>query len=439
MWRVRSIQDVVASQMCCGCGACAYLDDRLEIIDTLEHGRRPRPLAGVEGEPIAGDALAACPGFALEHTRPFPSEHIAELAPAWGPILELWEGYARDGELRRAASSGGAASVLALHAIERRGFHGVLHIAARPDVPYLNHTVLSRSREEILAATGSRYAPASPCDRLDLVEAAPGPCVFIGKPCDVAAAASAAELRPALAARLGLTIGIFCAGTPSTRGTLEMIRRMGIDDPAAVQSVRYRGIGWPGRARVRARRGAEEIERTLTYEESWGDILQKYRQWRCYICADHTGEFADIAVGDPWYREIPEDEPGRSLILVRTERGRVALREALDAGVLVAERVAPEILERSQPNLLATRGAIWARILFTRLFGAAAPRYRGFPMFRFWVRELSMKQKLQSIAGSVRRVFRRRLREPIAIEEFRAAETLRPAPPPDQGRSLPRP
>lgn len=419
MWRVRSIQEVVASQMCCGCGVCAYLDPRLEIIDTLEHGRRPRLREGTEPVPVGGDAFGACPGIALEHELPFAPGHIEALAPAWGPILELWEGYARDDELRHAASSGGAASVLALHAIERRGFHGVLHIAARPDVPYLNRTVLSRTRAELLAATGSRYAPASPCDRLELVAGAPGPCVFIGKPCDVAGASSAAELRPDLARNLGLTIAVFCAGTPSTRGTLEMIRRMGFEDPRTVRSVRYRGLGWPGRARVRASRGGEEVEASLSYEESWGEILQKYRPWRCYICPDHTGEFADLAVGDPWYREIPPDEPGRSLILVRTERGRQALRAAIASGALVAEPVAPEILERSQPNLLNVRGAIWARILFTRLFGAAAPRYVGFPMFRFWLRRLSARKKLQSVAGSVRRVFRRRLRVPIVIEEYR--------------------
>ena len=37
------------------------------------------------------------------------------------------------------------------------------------------------------------------------------------------------------------------------------------------------------------------------------------------MCADHTGEFADIAVGDPWYRPHLDDEPGRSLVLARSE------------------------------------------------------------------------------------------------------------------------
>jgi len=296
----------------------------------------------------------------------------------------------------------------------------VLHIAARPDVPYLNRTVLSRTRAEILAATGSRYAPASPCDGLDLIERAPAPCVFIGKPCDVAGAASAAKLRPALADRLGLTIGIFCAGTPSTRGTLEMIRRMGVEDPSTVTGVRYRGLGWPGRARVTSRLGAGEREASLTYDESWGEILQKHRPWRCYICADHTGEFADIAVGDPWYREIPADEPGRSLLLVRSARGRDALRAAIASGDIVAERVEGEILRASQPNLLTTRGATWARIGVTGLLGAATPRYVGFPMFRFWWRELTFRQKLQSVTGSARRVFRRKLHRSLAIIEERS-------------------
>src|SRR5262249_15207548 len=162
-------------------------------------------------------------------------------APGWGPVLELWEGFASDPEIRFAGSSGGAASALALYGIERGGMHGLLHIRARRDVAYLNETVLSTTRDEILAATGSRYAPASPCDGLGMVKDAAGPCVMIGKPCDIAAASKARTLDGQLDKQLGLTIAIFCAGTPSTKGTLEMVRAMGITDPANATSVRYRG------------------------------------------------------------------------------------------------------------------------------------------------------------------------------------------------------
>jgi len=295
------------------------------------------------------------------------------------------------------------------------GMHGTLHIAARKDVPYLNHTVLSTTYEQMLAATGSRYAPASPCDGLSLVEQAPAPCVFIGKPCDVAATTTARRLRPQLDRKLGLTIAVFCAGTPSTRGTLEMLRVMGVSDPATVGRVRYRGNGWPGKATAWFTEAGTERTSTLTYEQSWGHILQKHRQWRCHVCVDHTGEFADVAVGDPWYEPPTEGEPGRSLVVARTERGRSVVEAAIASGALVLTPVEASLIEASQPNLLRTRGAVAGRVVTSRLLGAAAPNYRGFSTWRFWWRVLTLREKMQSLVGTARRVRRKGLRRRIPV------------------------
>jgi coenzyme F420 hydrogenase subunit beta len=46
----------------------------------------------------------------------------------------------------------------------------------------------------------------------------------------------ARRLQPVLDAKVGLTIAIFCAGTPSTRGTLELLRHAGVEDPQAVST-----------------------------------------------------------------------------------------------------------------------------------------------------------------------------------------------------------
>lgn len=410
--RIRGIRDVAEKHLCLGCGTCAFAQpDAIEMVDDIERGRRPRLLPLASGkDPDTSVALAVCPGVALDHQESEPRpEHIAELWTGWGPVLEVWEGYAADDELRYAASSGGIATALALHCMEHEDMHGTLHIRARDDRPYLNETVMSHTREEMLAATGSRYAPASPCDRLDLIEQAPAQCVFIGKPCDVGGLAKVRRTRPALDERVGLTIGIFCAGTPSTRGTLEMLRAMGVTDPASISSVRYRGNGWPGMAEVTVPTTSGVESHQMTYDDSWGDILQKHRQWRCYVCADHTGEFADVAVGDPWYREIPAGEPGRSLVLVRTERGRRIVRAAIAAGTVTLEPAAPDLLPASQANLLRTRGATWGRILATRVVGVAAPRYRNLPLLPIWWRTLGPKEKFQSLVGTVKRVVTKRL------------------------------
>jgi coenzyme F420 hydrogenase subunit beta len=203
-----------------------------------------------------------------------------------------------------------------------------------------------------------------------------------------------------------------------------MIRDMGVAKPADVRSVRYRGNGWPGKATVVSDGANGPRTDAWTYEKSWGD-LQARRQWRCYVCADHTGELADVAVGDPWYRPIPAGEPGRSLVLPRTEKGRAFVAAAVEAGYLELETKTPDVLVRSQPNLLKTRGAIWGRILATRLLGAAAPRYRRMPMFPTWWRELTLREKVGSLLGTARRTFRKGLRERVPVREWQPGDEER--------------
>jgi len=410
--RLATIGDVVDAHLCTGCGVCSYLrSDALQMVDVPQVGRRPLPIVGVSGgaarqlrEDVGGDAVAACPGRRLTH--PPGALEGAPFGGEWGPILALWECWARDPEVRHRGSSGGVVTALAAHAVTSGRAAGALQIQASSDDPLRNETVLNTTYQEIVAAAGSRYAPASPCERLDLVESAAGPCVIVGKPCDIAAVRHAAEHRPILAERVGLTIGIFCAGTPSTRGTEQVVRSLGIE-PGEVTRVDYRGEGWPGRFRVVARDGTTA---STSYERSWG-ALTKHRQWRCLICPDHTGEFADLGVGDPWYRPVTDGEDGRSLVVVRTERGAAALAAALEDGALGGQELGLERLPQSQPGLEATRGAVWGRLQTLRLMRLRRPRYEGLPMARLWWR-LSIRAKVTSTGGTWRRARIRRLRAP---------------------------
>jgi coenzyme F420 hydrogenase subunit beta len=397
--------------------------DEIEMIDTLEYGRRPR---FKDGASVDSDRLAmqVCPGIDLTRAHK-PGDQLGDqrFFDAWGPVLGVWEGYATDPQVRLEGSSGGAATVFSLFGIERLGMHGILHVRPRQDVPYLNQTMLSKTRNEVLAGAGSRYAPASPCDGLAQIEDADGPCVFIGKPCDVAAAQKASELRPELREKIGLTIAFFCAGTPSTRGTLEMIRQMGIADATSVVSMRYRGRGWPGMATVQYKENGHLKSAELTYEQSWGDILQKYRQWRCYICPDHIGEFADIAVADAWHRSVSDNQPGLSVMIARTMRGKEILEQAVLEGFLDVEEVSPEILPLCRPDQAAHQGGLWARVQTLGFMGLPTPHYRGFSLFRLWISELSIMLKVRSVLSTVKRIFVKKLHRSQAPKAFLSPQT----------------
>jgi len=354
-----------------------------------------------------------CPGYeAIHQAFKARTALLPELSQRFGLILEIWEGHAADPEIRFNGSSGGLATALALYCLEKEAMYGALHIGADPDCSWKNKTVLSRNREELLLRTGSRYSPASPCDSLDRIERAPNSCIFIGKPCDIAGLRKAQTLRPGLSEKVGVTIGFFCAGTPSTRGTLDFLNSYNVK-PLDVAELRYRGKGWPGMATVKFKRGKPSIK--VTYEDSWG-FVQKYRPFRCYLCPDLTGEFADISFGDPWYREIKEDDLGHSLILVRTEKGRKIFYKAMDAGYVIAGRADPDVLYLSQKNLLKKRQAIWGRLLAMKALGIPIPKLEGFHLFENWL-DLSTREKIRSILGTVRRIIQRKYFLPIKFDK----------------------
>jgi coenzyme F420 hydrogenase subunit beta len=224
-------------------------------------------------------------------------------------------------------------------------------------------------------------------------------CVFIGKPCDVAALRKLQAANPDLKENVSLAIGIFCAGTPSTAGTYKVLESLGVKSEM-VAEFRYRGCGWPGETVVKVK--GDDNKHRMTYEQSWGGILSKHVQFRCRFCPDSTGEFADISCGDPWYRKIESGDAGRSIVLVRTERGRDILHKAIDGGYVKLERVPPTVLPASQQLLLKKRQMIFGRFAAMHMMLIPTPEFDGFPLLSNW-KQLSVLDKCRSIFGTIRR------------------------------------
>jgi coenzyme F420 hydrogenase subunit beta len=349
--------------------------------------------------------VEVCPGYTTVHPNALMAGELGEeLHEGFGPILEIWEGHAVDEEIRFSGSSGGLVSALAMYCMEKEGMHATIHTGIEPETPWKNKTVLSNCRADLLGRTGSRYSPASPCDGLKKIESSPSPCVFIGKPCDVVGTSMSQAVRSGLDRKIGVSIAFFCAGTPSTMGLLDLLKSLDVK-PDCVNDIRFRGRGWPGKFTVKMK-GNENTIKEISYMESWG-FLQRYRPFRCQLCPDGTGEFADISCGDPWYRGIPENETGYSLVLVRTEKGKNILHSAIEAGYVCLKQVNPKILVDSQESLLRKRRTIWGRIFTMRLLGIPTPNFIGFSLFNNW-RKLTLKEKIKSIFGTVRRIVTRR-------------------------------
>lgn len=406
------ITRAVACNLCTGCGACAGLaPDFIRMTEHPVHGRRPVVAKGPEARRAAETAATACAGLGSNFAS-LPRKD--RLDTAWGPVRAAWIGHAADPEVRHRGASGGAVTALALFAVQSGHVGAVAHTIANPDDPRRTRTALSRTRSEVLRGAGSRYAQASPVEVLADLPAEPA--LFVGKPCDVASVAKARTQHRSLAARLPLSIAVFCAGAPNLKAADHLLARLGKPATARLTALRFRGQGWPGLMQARWwQNGAEVASEGIPYAEGWGRILQAHRRWRCRICTDHTGAFADISVGDPWH-QAPEghDDAGKSLIIARTAAGEALIRAALAAGALHATPAPRSAIAQSQPNLLASLGAVWGRRLAMRLAGLAVPDDRGLPLLRHWL-ALGLRAKAQSVGGTAKRILRLRLWRPVVV------------------------
>ncbi|WP_067196939.1 Coenzyme F420 hydrogenase/dehydrogenase, beta subunit C-terminal domain [Microbacterium sp. XT11] len=390
------IADVVSRDACSGCGLCPRLDPGVRM--QLDDRGYLRPVLDGESAPV-DDAVAvfdrSCPGMRITAPEaPADAEHDALL----GPNVGLWQAWATDEDVRKAGSSGGALTALHAWLLETGRAARITGAAAERTAPRRTVPVTITTRDQALAAAGSRYAPVGALENPDAFRS---DSAVAGKPCEIAALRAAAP--DVVDGEAPLLLSFFCAGTPSQKATDSLLDELGIAPDRPVDALRYRGNGWPGR--FTARSGDTEV--SADYDESWGRVLGPTTQWRCKICPDGVGQAADIVCADSWetdergYPTFAEGD-GISALIARTARGRETILAAVDAGVIAVRALNGRHLRDAQPLQTARRRFLFARLLGSRLAGRRPPRYRGFGLIRLTVSR--PREAVRVMRGTFRRV-----------------------------------
>lgn len=371
------VAGVVRNGNCSGCGACAAISPTIAM--GLDEAGFLRPAPSGRGQ-VPADAVetfrAVCPGVRVDA----PDGAAARDDPTFGPFVSSWTAWATDSETRWRGSSGGVLTALSTWLLSTGAVSTVAGVAGSADEPVRTVPVTIVSREDALAAAGSRYAPVGAVGALDMADP---PGAFIGKPCEVDAArrlvrrsgsGSAPDDAP-------LLLSFFCAGVPSQNATVELIEALGVSVGDA-ESVKYRGQGCPGDFVVTTAGGASA---STSYDIAWGGHLGRRIQDRCKICPDGTGMHADIAVGDFWRTDaegypVFADGDGVSVAIARTARGHEVLMQARAAGVLAIQPVELADVAAIQPLQVRRRLELAGRLVGRALAGDTVPRFRGFAM-----------------------------------------------------------
>ncbi|MFE7416414.1 Coenzyme F420 hydrogenase/dehydrogenase, beta subunit C-terminal domain [Rhodococcus sp. NPDC057529] len=315
--------------------------------------------------------------------------------PYLGPVVAAWEAWATDPEIRYTASSGGALTALIAWLIESGDFRTSTAASAAVD-PRRTVSVTITSREEALAASGSRYAPVSTASCCDLDAGAD--TGIVGKPCEVSAIRQLHELRGKDSRPI--LFSFFCAGTPSQLATEGLLKDLGFDENARLVALRYRGHGWPGDFYAEDKNGNKA---GAGYNDSWGRCLGPTTQWRCKICPDGVGESADIAAGDFWEADesgFPDfgDKQGVSVLIARTARGEAIVRRAIAANIIEVRPANLDDVAQIQPLQRKRRETLVGRMIGSSIARNRVPRYSGFGIFN--AARTSPMSTLRAIPGT---------------------------------------
>lgn len=372
---------IVQDGMCIGCGLCESIAGNGRIRMRLVENLTERPVVEGDLDHATVDRIyRTCPGTRVEGLPEALIEEDSDYDAVWGFWRRMALVWSAEPEVRHRGSTGGVLTALGLFLLESGEVDFLLHARASASRPAFGEAVISRTRPEVLAASGSRYGPTATLIDigavLDGATAAGERFAFIGTPCDVNALRNLATDDPRVDRLCRYMLTMVCGGFMAPTALARFLDDL--DMPwSELKSLRYRGYGCPGPTRIESRDG-RVVERN--YIDFWGEDESAWQlPFRCKVCPDGIGDAADIAAADTWVggsppREGQELDPGSNAVITRSRRGEVLLQAAVAAGYLsTGASLTPRDMDRFQPHQTAKKLAVWSRFVGMRSTGRVVP------------------------------------------------------------------
>lgn len=317
--------EVVETNLCTGCAACIMACPR----DVLRYEQASYHPFNIEDSTPSDDCLhgqrgcdictKACPRFRLwevESDRAlFGRERTVD--EVIGISREILLVRSTDEAIRAVGQDGGLVSALLIHGLEEDLIEGALTSKVSQERLWDAEPFLATSKEDVLAAAGSRYTySANPLAMKEAEERGLKRLALVGMSCQASingtlAARSLNKYRK----RIELVIGLLCSKTFTYEGLmLDAVR-----DKAGIPLEDVAKVNVKGKFQVWKKSTGEEIDIPLKE-------LHPVTREGCKKCPDFAAEHADISTGGLGQLG------GWTLTIVRTERGAEWMRALAEKG-----------------------------------------------------------------------------------------------------------
>lgn len=387
----------IITEYCTGCGLCHNLFD---VDMKMGENGFYSPSSPLD-KAVITELQGLCPCF---------GKQLADMDEnrVWGRRESSFLAYSSNSEIRYNASSGGVLTSICSYLLETKRVDGILHIGKDPDDPIGSKMYCSRSVEQIISNSGSRYTSSMPLYDISSFFRPGEKYAFVGKPCDVAIIRNWSKKNNDICMIVPYLLSFFCAGAPSRNVNIQLLDKMqcGYEN---CRELTYRGNGWPGYTTAIDHSGQEY---KLEYREVWGKTLGRDIRKVCRFCIDGVGELADISCGDAWYlddekKPVFTENKGRNIVFTRTKLGDALFKEAVELGYITIEDFNnyEDDMRYSQYHQFFKKKTMLASIIALFICGKSRPQY-SFKKMICLSKDISLKLMLKKMLGTIKRIIK---------------------------------
>lgn len=305
---------------CTGCGTCVGIcpTNCIEIYEAEKGIYKPRKIDD-EACVDCGLCIECCPSLNLNYD--LLNIKVFNKIPENGNLgnyIDIFQGYSANKNVRFNSSSGGFATALICYLLENKHIDAALLSEINSENILRPQPFLAYTSEDVLKASGSKYCPVSLNILINEIIKKKLKVAVVGLPCHLHGLRLAAGVNKKLEKLIFLYVGLFCGKTPSFKATDSLCAALGHEKK--ILTLSYRGRGWPGLFRAASSERCSEIPFNKCWKEYIGTHF--FEPLHCFRCYDFFSDFSDLSLGDAWLDNIADDTLGRSIVIIRSLKGK---------------------------------------------------------------------------------------------------------------------